>query len=305
MKSIKWLPSASLALVMLPGLYAEPHCPGNVASIRPHFVGRSLITVPVMLDSTGPYDFVLDTGAQITTIDPLLASELHPVRLGATHVTGVGTYSHAEYAKSDLLQVGKYSIKDPLILVQDLKQIQQTDRHIRGILGQNFLGHFDLLIDYQHHLLCLDDSKQLQDRVKGERIALAPVPHGDDYMPFTQPLIVSVRLSEFPEQPLLLQLDSGIDFPLLFERGKLLPYLQLIGRSERHSAAEEVVQAFAVLPPQDIRVGPHSLRQISFVTPVGAGKDIPVKPDVDGVLPTALFRSVFLSYSDQFAVLQQ
>src|SRR5215813_7019376 len=142
MNSLKWLAYVSLALVMLPGLYADPHCPGNVASIRPRFVGRSFVVVPVMVDRTGPYDFVLDTGAQITTIDPVLASELHSVQLGATHVTGVGTYSHAEYAKSDLLQLGKYSIKDPLILVQDLKQIQQTDRHIRGILGQNFLGHF-------------------------------------------------------------------------------------------------------------------------------------------------------------------
>ena len=43
MKTPKWLTSASLALVMLSGLYAEPHCPGNVASIRPRFVERSIL----------------------------------------------------------------------------------------------------------------------------------------------------------------------------------------------------------------------------------------------------------------------
>lgn len=303
MKTLKWLASASLALVMLPGLYAEAHCPGNVASIRPRFVGRSFIVVPVMLDKTGPYDFVVDTGAQITTIDLLLASELHPTRLGATHVTGVGSYSRADYAQLEMLQVGMYAARNPLILVQDLKQLQQTDKRIRGILGENFLERFDLLIDYEHHILCLDDSKQLQERIIGERIAMTPVPHRDQYQPFTEPLIVSVRLSEFPEQPLLLQLDSGIDVPLLFERGKLLPHVQFIGRSERHPADDEVVQGFAVLPPQDMRVGNHSFRQVSFVTPVGAEKDIPVKPDVDGVLPTILFRSVFMSYADRFAVL--
>jgi hypothetical protein len=79
--------------------------------------------------------------------------------------------------------------------------------------------------------------------------------------------------------------------------------VQFIGRSERHPADDEVVQGFAVLPPQDMRVGNHSFRQVSFVTPVGAEKDIPVKPDVDGVLPTILFRSVFMSYADRFAVL--
>jgi Aspartyl protease len=303
MKTLKWLASASLALVMLPGLCAEPRCPGNVASIRPRFVGRSYIVVPVMLDKTGPYDFVLDTGAQITTIDPALASELHPTQLGATHVTGVGSYSHADYAQLDLLQVGMYATKSPLILVQDLKQIQQTDTRIRGILGENFLEHFDLLIDYEHRILCLDDTKQLQDRVKGERIALMPVPHADQYLPFTLPLIVAVHLSGISDRPLLLQLDSGIDVPFLFECGQL-PHVQTIGTTQRHRDANEVSRAFAVLMPQDLHVGAHSFRQISFLTPVAAAKNIPVKPDVDGLLPTALFRSAFISYADHFAVLQ-
>jgi hypothetical protein len=37
---------------------------------------------------------------------------------------------------------------------------------------------------------------------------------------------------------------------------------------------------------------------------VAAGKDIPVNPDVDGLLPTILFRSVFISYADRFAVIE-
>jgi hypothetical protein len=70
MRSLKWLAAASLGTIMLPALYAEPHCPGNVASIRPRFVERSIIIVPVMLNNSGPYDFVLDTAAQVTTVDP-------------------------------------------------------------------------------------------------------------------------------------------------------------------------------------------------------------------------------------------
>jgi hypothetical protein len=115
-------------------------------------------------------------------------------------------------------------------------------------------------------------------------------------------MTVSIRLSGISDRPLLLQLDSGIDVPLLFECGKQLPHVQTIGTSQRRR--DEITQAFAVLAPQDVRVGTHSLRQISFVTPVAAGKEIPVKPDVDGVLPTILFRSAFISYADHFAVLQ-
>src|SRR5579863_1420178 len=106
MTTLRWLAAASLAFVMIPALCAEPHCPGNVASIRLRFVGHSLITVPTMLDNTGPYDFLLDTGAQITTIDTRLASELHPKVLGTTQVRGVGAYSQAAFAQLQLLQAG-------------------------------------------------------------------------------------------------------------------------------------------------------------------------------------------------------
>lgn len=306
MTTLKWLASASLAVIMFPAAlfpaWAEPHCPGSADSIRLRFTGRSLITVPVMLDGTGPYDFVVDTGAQITTIDPQLASELHPKQLGTTHVTGVGTYSRAAYAQLELLEAGTYSIRQPLVLVQDLKQIQGTDARIRGILGANFLEHFDLLIDYEHHILWLDERKRMQEKVKGERIVLTPPPHADEYLPFTLPMSVLIRLSGIGDRPVLLELDSGIDIPLLFDCGKQLTRMQILGASRR--GVDEVTQAFAVLTPQDMRVGSHSLRQISFVTPVAAGTDLPVKPDVDGVLPTSLFRSVFISYADHFAILE-
>src|ERR1700747_1096077 len=132
MTTRKWFAAASLAFVMISALCAETRCPGNVASIRLHFAGRSLIVVPVMLDQTGPYDFVVDTPAQITTIDTRLASELHPKALGETHVTGAGTYSRAVYAQLQLLQAGTYSMKDPLVIVQDLVQMWKLDPRIRG-----------------------------------------------------------------------------------------------------------------------------------------------------------------------------
>lgn len=57
-----------------------------------------------------------------------------------------------------------------------------------------------------------------------------------------------------------------------------------------------------MLPPEDIQIGLHSFHQISFVALVAAGKDIP-SAEINGVLPTALFHRVFISYADHFAVL--
>lgn len=258
MKTPKWLTSASLALVMLSGLYAEPHCPGNVASIRLRFVEHSILIVPVILNNSGPYDFVVDTGARLTTIDPSLASELHLARLGPTHVKGVGTYTNAEYGELETLQAGTYSIKQPLILIQDLRWVQQNDRHIRGILGSNFLEHYDLLIDYERRILCLDDTRQMQQKVKGARIALVPSPYAERYLPFTQPLIVPAHVPGIAHEPLLLVLDSGANVPVLFKAGGLSMSASFITSPGRRHQADEVVQGFAVLPPLDMRVGPRS-----------------------------------------------
>src|SRR5262249_10188100 len=155
------------------GLYAEAHCPGNVASIRPRFVERSIVVVPVMLNGSGPYDFVLDTGAQITTIDPRLASELRLSLQGSPKVTGAGFSTRASFAQPEWLQAGDHVLKNPLLLVHPLGQIQVSDPRVRGILGENFLERFDLLIDYANGVVCLDDTKQMQQKVKGGRIPLA------------------------------------------------------------------------------------------------------------------------------------
>jgi hypothetical protein len=64
-----------------------------------------------------------------------------------------------------------------------------------------------------------------------------------------------------------------------------------------------VEQAFTVLPPQDMQIGILAFRQISFVTLAGTEKDVP-KVEVDGLLPTAIFRRVYISYADRFVVLE-
>jgi hypothetical protein len=80
MTTLKWLASASLALATFPASYAESHFPGNVTSLRLRLVQRSQIVVPVKINHTGPYDFLVDTGAQVTIVDPALLSRLSPFR---------------------------------------------------------------------------------------------------------------------------------------------------------------------------------------------------------------------------------
>ena len=53
---------------------------------RFRLVNRYQIVLAVSINHSGPYDFLLDTGTQITMVDPSLAVELHLNTMGAAVV---------------------------------------------------------------------------------------------------------------------------------------------------------------------------------------------------------------------------
>ena len=302
MSIFKWLASITLATAILPALQAEPHCPGNVAILRFRLVQRSQVIVPVTINHSGPYDFLVDTGAQITTVDPALAAELHLRVEGTTGFVGVGFRSRPSFAHLDTVEAGSHALANLLVVIQNMEHLQTADPRIRGIIGGNFLEHFDVLIDYAHTILCLDNAKVMQPQIKGKHIALVTPPHPEGGVLHTEPLIISVHLSGIPGRPLLQLLDSGTNVPLLYDSGKDMAGGFSVSTPIRDRGPDGAERVFGVLPPQDMQIGTLTFHQISFVTPA-ARKDIP-KVEVDGLLPTAIFRCVYISYADRFVVLE-
>src|ERR1700684_2320961 len=150
MSIIKCFASLSLAVITLPARHAEPHCPGNIASLRFHLVHGYRIILPVVINHTGPYPFLLDTGTGSTIVDPLLATELHLKTQGPAEVDGVSFSTHDSFAYVDLLEAGSHSVAHDLVALHDLQPLQAADLHFRGIVGGDFLAHFDVLMDYAH-----------------------------------------------------------------------------------------------------------------------------------------------------------
>jgi hypothetical protein len=294
--------AASLATVTLSALHAEPRCPGNVASLALRRIQDDLIVVQVRINRTGPYDFLVDTGSQITTVDPVLASDLHLRIEGTTGVSGVATQSRSAFAFLDLIEVGSHWVPQSLAVIQDIAEFKAADPRLRGILGENFLSHFDLLIDNRQQILCLDESSTLAQAVKGEHIPLEQ-PHGPrDDLPFTRPMIVSVRLTTADVAPVLLRLDSGSSGALLYVAPSRLLRASVSRAPVLKRAVNGVEQAFAVLPAQDLLVGACPVRQVSFVIPINEVRSGP-GPREDGLLPTSAFERVFISYSKNYAAL--
>jgi hypothetical protein len=304
MSVFKCLLLASLISQTLPAAHGEAHCPGNVASLTLRLVQGALIIVPIEINHSGPYDFVVDTGAQVTTIEPSLAAELGVKAQGTTGVGGVATYARTDYSHLDLIEAGQHSVPNTIAVIQEMTQLIEADSRIRGILGANFLEHFDLLIDNGRHLLCLDESGALASTIKGEHIALAEPRGSKQDLPFTRTLIVAAHLSASDATPVLLRLDSGSNSPLLYATDALVRSKSKSKASILKRVANGAEQSFAALPPQDIQIGTHSVRQVSFVIPmnsIGAGGPTPRE---DGLLPTMVFQRIFITCSGGYVALE-
>jgi hypothetical protein len=65
----------------------------------------------------------------------------------------------------------------------------------------------------------------------------------------------------------------------------------------------KVQHAFAMPPPQDLRIGTHTLSHVYFVTPVTVEQNVPTMT-TDGLLPTVLFQRVFISSRGHYVIFE-
>jgi predicted aspartyl protease len=289
------------AAAVITTVSAETRCPGNVASVPLKIVNRHQIILGVSINHSGPYSFLLDTGTQITMVDPSLAAELHLSTQGAANViSSAGSYTSASYVQVELLEAGSHAVANQTALVYDLKNLNSANRPIRGVLGEDFLGRFDMLIDNAHSLLCLDDSATMRANVRGPRIALDTSAQSADSQPLPGQFIVAVRISH-GARPVRLKLDSGSNVSLLYNVSQfmtpVLPQAALL----LETGVDGAQNAFSALPPQDVKIGALYLSGVLFFIPRGTGAHANMAED--GVLPTGLFRRVFIDHVNHFAVL--
>jgi hypothetical protein len=284
---------ALTATVIISTLSAENHCPGNVASVPFRLLNSHQIILPVFVNHEGPYNFLLDTGTQITMIDQPLAVELHLQAKGTAVVAGVGSLQPASLAQLDLLEAGSHAVPNTRVFVYDLHNL-----HIQGILGQDFLDHFDMLIDNVHGLLCLDETAAMRAGVKGPHIALVSAAGPEQGSALPDLLIILVRLSD-ATRSVRLVLDSGVNGAILYNTAE---YLAPPQRGHIQGTGVDGRQLiFSALPPQDVKIGTLKLRGVPFVSLPRTQQDARAK-GFDGDLTLGLFRRVFVAHADHFAI---
>ncbi len=280
-----------------PIIHATAACPANVEAFQYHSLSRSHIGVAVKLNGSGPYEFMLDTGAQITVIEPKLAEDLKLQATGTLNVVTVASHIEVPVVSAMRVEVGTVSLQNVRMAVEDLGPIQSEYHGLRGILGNNFLSRFDLLIDNSHRTLCFDDSHRMQSSLRGERVPVLPETSSNPESVSSQPILVSVHLPDDGKKGSVLRLDSGSNVPLLYEDHGA----RRSARVQGSTIGKQAEFVYAYTPERNVRIGAEKEIQIAFATPVGKAH-LYSKAGEDGVLPTTLFKRVFISATDRVLI---
>lgn len=121
--------------------------------------GDAAIIVPVFINGQGPFDFVLDTGATFTCVDPALSRRLAlPERRGTLGVgAGIGGAGRVRLVRMDSVRVGGTVAKDLTGCEVDLSQAKQVGIDMDGLLGLNFLKPFRVTLDFEREVLTLGE----------------------------------------------------------------------------------------------------------------------------------------------------
>jgi gag-polyprotein putative aspartyl protease len=262
----------------------------TTVAMRPHHGTRVIVGVKV--NGAGPYDFMVDTGATYTVVDADLMEQLRlPIEgPGTIHsMTGVSAGWRSEARE---ITVGDLTVRN-VDLVSMMKPLPGSGiPHIRGILGENFLNHFDLLIDNQHRQVSLDIGAGLATSLSGDHLVISSASRAAERGEYLRPR-VTVTIEDVGEAKVLL--DSGANELILFRWGS--PFSRAIDGN-----GLEMING--KLPcnseQRTVHFSRHNVSTVDVATCLTAA----ARPGSnEGLLPTAIFKQVFISFAASYVII--
>lgn len=119
--------------------------------------GSTLLLVPVYFGESGPHQFVLDTGASRTVLDPALVDELELSRGQSAPGRGVANEFEARTVEVDSWRVGDVELQPRTLVTTELPMVPDGQGpQFRGLLGSDVLAGFGVVgLDYDQQILTL------------------------------------------------------------------------------------------------------------------------------------------------------
>ena len=148
----------------------------QVASLDMTQAPQGLI-VPVSIEGT-TNSMIVDTGAPLSTVDPKVATELHltthRIRQGAMFTSGGQQFTDMAVIRQ--LQIGAMHAADLKFLVYPVRLSNGSE--IAGLLGADFLRHYELDLDFGAHKLNLFSQSHCPGKVvywPADAVAVVPM----------------------------------------------------------------------------------------------------------------------------------
>lgn len=267
----------------------------NIVTAKIKLDDLSMIIIPVSINGSGPYEFLLDTGCAKTIVDQKLADQLGLPRAGEKTIVGV-----LASATMSVVHVNSLSVAGANVAGGDMYSSDHpvtVTSNVRGVLGEDFLRNFDLLIDYRHQTIRIESPLgSMAQTAVGEHLPLQlnGMLHGQ---PTRNRLVVSGHIPELGDTPMLLLLDSGTNRPTLF-RDSLGP-----GAAQRESMRagnfnQWVSSSASTRTVRSLSLGGNSLTNLTLIA-ISRRAEV----DTDGLIPASLFHSIFISHQGKFVIL--
>jgi len=291
-RSIRCHPSARsllflTALALPVALSAQAKQSNNLVKFR--LRDRYLIVVQATVNGSGPFSFLLDTGSTHTVIDPGLARQLQAPVIGEAALTTVSEVRKDRLVRLKEIRVGNSTVSELGAIIDKMDQVRLKAPGVRGVLGEDFISEFDLLIDYQKRELRFD-----QPAPVGERCRIETMGHYRGQTT-TNRLLIEAEFMDVSGGKVQLQLDTGAKMPELFPvRRDSFPERPWAGSMAFSSGPNgTTVHSHAT-----IRIGTTTVKDLDVIQSRRG-----VAFDAVGLLPAAIFKSIYISHTGGFVVL--
>lgn len=274
-----------LAMESLPGPAQSP--------VKLKSTATGFLIVPVSINGSGPYEFILDTGSNCTLVRNSLMTKLGVPQGRESALNLINGRSFARTAHLDKIVVGNVGVASLEVFALNGSEIEVYAHSAEGVLGEDFLRNFDILIDNRNRELTLDSTAKLSSILTGEHIPLLLNGIAGNKLTKNRP-IVEVRI--YPGSAALRFLvDSGSNYGLLLVGSQMFRSGEPSSGTLRTLSGQSRCQ-FAFIRP---KAGMQFLPRFQVAECEGS---IRGRSDVDGFLPTNIFERLFLSHSNGYVL---
>lgn len=125
------------------------------------------LTVPVHIDGSGPFDFMIDTGSQATAVTREINATLGLRPAGTATLVGMASRRAVDLVEVARLDIGSHTITDFAAPV-----LERANVGADGIVGLDSLQDFRVMIDFREQTIALEDMRGREPSKRGFEIVV-------------------------------------------------------------------------------------------------------------------------------------